>query len=325
MTKSQSQPNPEVGETKVPQKTATKAKKTTKKTAKQATPTPGTGKPTSRANLLAAFAKKTAPKAKAPAKKDRPVLQLPEDTVELFEEFCPTKELFDLLEERKSRMASELNAAIWDEYLKRFWGGKAQPQNPGLESKQDGKVDCKGMYIVMARFKINMPPVGEDEDASEVFTQALVDLGLEAEDAANLVENELDFTPTWGVDLTSLMKGSDETAQSAAEKFFLLSQGVTEDENGPLALTPEEWAALGEEINTYRENKGVELKDKANFLNRVCNYCHSVDHLDAVLQLIKPVAYVKGAKCAVSSSTDEKNHRLIASAADILGAELGVE
>jgi hypothetical protein len=304
-------------------------KKTTKttKTApsrKPAIPTAGGGKPSSRADLLAAFAKKAKPEQDTKKKTARPTLELPEEVVAQLAEYAPTKVLFDIVSERKERQNAELKQELFGHFLRTYWEKQARPNNPKVQARNDqGKVDSEGILQLKAIFRINMPTVGEDEDPSEVMVNALTEVGLEECDARKLVDKELDFTPKWGVDLTEVMTKGDGPAKSAAEKFFLLSQGVTEDENGDIELTAQEWGALGEIINSGVKH-GVELVDKANFLERACTYCHSLDQLDALFSVIVPQAALSGIKFAVNDSTDDRNKRLIEEAARILGAELGV-
>ena len=308
---------------KTKKKSPTKAKKTAK-TDKPSIPTVGGGKPTSRANLLASFAKKAKPQASSAKKSDRPTLDLPKEVVDQLAEYAPTKSLCDIVTERKARQSTELKEALWAIFLKTYWAKKARPNNPKIQARgDDGKVDSEGVLQLKAMFRINMPTVGEDEDPSEVMVAALVDVGLGEDDARALVEKELDFTPKWGLDLTTLMTKGDGIAKAAAEKFFLRSQGVTEDENGEsLDLTDQEWGALGEVISSGVKH-GVELVDKSNFLERVCDYCHSLDQLDGVFSVIVPQQALSGIKFAVGDSTETRNNRLIEEAAAILGAELG--
>jgi len=302
--------------------------KSSKSSTKQSIPAAGDGAPTNKPNVLDRFAKKKKPKAKKVAKKDRPKLDLDDDIQEDFAEFAPLKTLVDLLEARRKEQAKSLANDIWPIYLAALWAKKKAPETPAIEARDEsGNVDCTGQFMVQqgSKIKVILPSVGDDEEADEVFVEALVDQGVQRDDAENLVANELDLTPEWSIDLTTLIRGSGPS-QAAATKLFCWLQGEDEDgeeldDDAPLVLSAAEKQALSEYVdeNATYDPKLLEPKD---FLDRVCNYAQNEDNLKAILTMIRPLSYVTRAKFGVSSSETEKTERLREQAKEIVGEEL---
>jgi hypothetical protein len=280
--------------------------------------------------LAERFRAKAKPETKTVKAADRPKLDPTPELIELFKEYAPLKQIFDLVTERNEREKKAINKLVWAEYLKVLWQKKSQPKNPAIEVKGDnGKVDITAMYQVNtgSKIKVNMPPTEEGQEPDEVLVEALVDAGLEPEDAISLVQKEIDFTPRWSLDLTELLTSKNDIERGAAEKFFIFAQ--REDENGepiapdaPLVLTPEEWGYIGNHINA-RCKFDARLTDGDNFLDRVCDYVHSQEQLGTVLTFITPLAFINRTKFGVNDNPADRNDRLIEKAASILGAELG--
>jgi len=315
----------------MPSKTQTSKKTTDKKKKKQSIPAAGDGPPTTKPNVLARFAKKSKPKAKSVAKKDRPKLDLPKDVQEAFLNYAPLKRITDLFETRRKQEAAELADEILEHYIELLWAKKKRPDTPVIEARgEDGKVDSTGQFLVQqgSFLKVNMPEVGDDEEGDKIFVQALVDLGLQKDDAENLTEKELDLTPQWAIPLTTLIRGSGETA-SAASKLFCWLQGEDEEGNEidpdePLVLSAAERQSLGEYVDenaTYNP----QILEPSNFLDRVCDYANTVEQVKAILTMIRPRFYVTRTKFGVNSSETEKRDRLRDQAAVIVGEEIDKE
>lgn len=315
----------------------------TKKSDKPSVPTAGDGAPTKKLSLAARFAKKSKPTTTAVKKKDRAVMEIPKEIAKKYAEYAPTKALFDLFEARNKTEKAQLNEDLWAEWIKLLWHKKSQPQNPKIVVKNDhGEVDCEGMFQITtgSKIKIDMPPVGDDEEPDEVFAQALIDLGVEADDAVELVEREIDFTPIWTCNFTTLMHGefgndftpATDNQKAVGERLFLALMGQDEEGNELdakgraklLADIPDEgWDALQEHVSDNTKY-GVQLVDPGSFLDRVCNYAHSEDQLAAILSMITPLYFMTRTKAFVSDDPAAKADRLIEEAAKRLGADLGV-
>lgn len=307
-----------------------------------AIPTAGTGAPSKKLNLAARFMSKAKPATKSVAKKDRPVLQISDELAELIRNYAPTKEIFDVVSARNEREKKEVNDGLWESWIDALWSKKSKPETPAIKVKNDeGVLDVEAMFIVNAgsKIKVDCPPTGEDQQPDEVFVQALVDLGVGQSDAENLVEKEIDFTPLWSLDLTSLMHGkfgstfAPATAiqRQASEKLFLFLQGCDADGNplddassATLSLDDNERDALQEHINS-QVKYSAKLTDGDGFLDRVCQYAHTREQLGAILSMLKPVFYISRVKFAVSDDPTRKAERLIEEAASRLGADVGYQ
>lgn len=321
----------------------TQKQKTPTKTDKPSIPTAGDGTPTKKLSLAARFAKKSRPTTTTIKKEDRAQMSIPAELAKRYAEYAPTKAIFDLFDSRNKTEKRGLNEDLWTEWIKLLWSKKSQPQNPKIVVKnENGEVDCEGMFQITtgSKIKINMPPVGDDEEPDEVFVAALIDLGVEAQDAIDLVEREVDFIPIWNVNLTTLMHGAfggdfspaTDDDKSGGEPLFLALMG--ENEEGEeldaagraevLASIPEEgWSAIQEHINGHTKC-GVQLVDPGSFLDRVCGYAHSEDQLASILSMITPLYFMTRTKAFVSDDPAAKVDRLISEAATRLGADLGV-
>lgn len=308
----------------------TQAKASTKATASPSIPAPGDGPVTKKPSLAERFRAKAKPATKTVKEKDRPTIDLPDEIVDLLKEYAPLKQIFDLVDKRNKREKKAINAAIWPLYVKALWQKKSQPKNPGIEIKgENGKVDITAMFQVNtgSKIKINMPSCSEDQEPDEVFVEALVDAGLEEQDAINLVQKEIDFTPQWSVDFTALLTSKNDKEREAAEKLFTHLQGEDAEGNSipsdtPLVFTPEELNYLQCHING-RCKFQARLTDGDNFLDRVCDYAHSAEQLETILAFITPEFFINRTKFGVSDDPATCNERLIEMAATMLGAELG--
>jgi len=314
------------------QKQKGKDKSKAKAKDKPSIPTAGQGKPTSRPNVLARFSKKAKPKTKKVAKKDRPKLPITPDLEEKLKSYAPLKRLTDLLEARRKQEAKDLGEAIWQHYIDFLWQKQKAPETPKIEARdENGKVDCQAQYMVQQglKIKIKLPPMDEDDDAAEVFIAALVDQGVDEDDARNFVESELDLTPQWSIPITTLCAGDDPQLKNAAEKLFLWLQGEDEDGNeldddAPLVLDASEKVALGEYVNEEAVTD-PKLVDPSNFLDRVCNYFSTNDDIAAVLSMVTPTHFLSRTEFGVSSSEAEKTARLKEQANEIVGEEVEKE
>jgi hypothetical protein len=297
---------------------------------KPSIPTAGQGKPSQRSNVLARFAKKAKPKTKKVAKKDRPKLPIPEAVQEKYRNYAPVKHLTDLLVAKNKQMAKELAEECWEIYLDFLWSKQKAPETPKLEARrEDGKVDSEGQFMVQqgSKIRVKLPPMEEGDDLFDAFVAALVNQGVDEEDAQNFVEAELDLTPQFNIPITTLCTGDDDLNRSAAEKVLCWVNGQDEDgddledPDAPLVLTAAEKEALAEYIDDNSEAK-PSLIDPANFLDRICNYFSTNDDIKAVLTTVAvPDHFLSRTKFGVSSSESEKVDRLSEEASKIIGQQ----
>lgn len=195
-----------------------------------------------------------------------------------------------------------------------------RPSNPSVTLTKDGAPDHTFLFLLQDRFSVNLPAVPEGGDAVESAVGVFEGLGLHPEDARNLVENELDFSPVVGIrPLTELLNGSfgenrefipaSPAEVTAGEKLAALLAWT--GEGRPQPLTNEEKA-----IVVSRDNRTAV---KAGFFDRVTGYCRSKEQLTAVLKVLKPVAYPSHLKWAPSDSATDQTQRKIAAASELLG------
>jgi hypothetical protein len=204
----------------------------------------------------------------------------------------------------------------------KLFDNKSKPSNPLVVlRKEDGSIDSTFQFLMTDKFKVKLPEAPVDEDAAEFYATIFSDLGLHPHDANNLVESELDLSPSIEFrspkELTSGRYGenrewieSTPAEKLAGEKMTALvlwnGQG-----KAPAALTDEEKALV--------VVSSASVKIKAGFYDRLSTYCRSVEQVVAVLGLIQPVVYPAYAKFATNDSVTVQAQRKIAAAAEILG------
>ena len=258
--------------------------------------------------------------AKSTKKADRNSFELTEDLGEVLRNWVPAKILFDRFDAHAKNLGTELKEGVFKLWIEQLWGNKAQPQNPKLSVDNDnGKVDCEGMFIVMEKYQVTVPDVG-DKSIEEAFVDVLVDMAGDETfraKAEELVANELSFLPQVTLPLTSLLAGrkvgktfqeATEDQKSAVSKLLMMLDG----EETSLDFTDGEKAALAE----AREIK-FQTQVKPGFLNRVHTYCKNIEQLKAVFRMVTPTLALKGAKFAVSDSPETQHTRLLEQTAQI--------
>jgi hypothetical protein len=268
-----------------------------------------------------------------PKVKDRPVIEIDEETKENFIIFAATKELLETFEDEKKTLTGSLYDSIFSQYKEVLWNSKTQPKNPAIKVEKDGLLEAEGQFIVQvgSKIKINLPPVGEDEMPEDVMLKSLVDLGVSEENARRLIEKEVSFAPKWTLNFTDMLYGSmtDGKIVPATEKQVAASEILfqvmnNEDEEGnPLnfksriemlkKITEEGWDLLNQNI---KENTKYypQLTDGAGFLDRVCSYANTFRDLDAILTVFQPVHFCQRVKFACSDPADVRLSRLISEA-----------
>lgn len=290
---------------------ATKTTKTTKKTTTKKIDVPAVRIPQSAADMLSLVSGATPIKKKSDTK-ERPILNLTPEAEELYASFIPAKQIFDIFESHLNIIKADLKSSVFGLWVDQMFAQKSKPVNPTLALNKNGKPDMSGVFIIQAKFKVNATTAGE------AFA-ALVEVGLSEKDAEALVTEEIDFTPHSALrSFNELVKGhrvedgwidATEQEQAIAQKLMMFVMG---NETEPITEA-ERALVLVNQPN---------IQVKHGFLDRVANYCKTVEQLHGVFTVIEPVAYAKGGKFGISDTTPEIHTRLCNAAAEILGENL---
>jgi hypothetical protein len=291
---------------------ATKTAKTTKRPTKKIDVPAVRTKPKSASDLLS-MVSGAAPVKKKKAATDRPTLELTPEAKELYSQFVPSKQIFDIFESHLKIIKSDLKSEVFRLWAEQMFSQKAKPVNPKLAlNNEDGNPDMSGVFIIQAKFKVSATTA---EEAQEM----LVAVGLSEEDAEKLVTAEIDFTPMSALrSFNELVKGHkvdggfvEATAQeeAIAQKLMLFVMGqktepITEEERAVVLLNQ------------------PNIQVKHGFLDRVANYCKTAEQLHGVFTVVSPVAYARAGKFGISDTSDEIRTRLVTAAAEILGESL---
>jgi hypothetical protein len=264
---------------------------------------------------LGALAGSAKPAAKTAQKWQLPVT--PEFQV-VAARWAGAKIVSDVSKARLESTKDELCEYATGVLVERLWENGSKPSNPSVTLvKADGSADHSFLYILQDRFSVQLPECQQGEEVDSAVS-VFEGLGLHPDDARNLVENELDFSPIVGFrPLSELLNGTfgesrefipaSDVEQSAGMKLAAL---VAWDGNSPVEpLTSAEKAVVVD-----RSNK---VAVKAGFYDRVKCYCRSVDQLKAVLKVIKPSAYPSHLKFAPADSVSEQTQRKIAAASEL--------
>ena len=288
---------------------------------KTQTGTPATAAPAAKPNIkamspmdaLKALAAKTPQKPAAASKKARPTLTLTPEGQEALATWAGYKKVFEPIKTRLENAAAELNAAAIAEFSNVMFAGKCQPQNPALQTTHNG-VDIESMFLVTAKFTPNNVQPKSEADA----IAALVAAGMSHANAEKLVQTELSYTPKTGLkNFKELIEGRKQgdgfvpataAQQAVAQKLldFVMNQ-----------LTDAERDLVVDNIPDVRVNDG--------FLDRLASYCDNADQVRAVLTLIKPVYYPKGAKFGTNLTPDQKRDELLKVLATVVDSLAGDE
>jgi hypothetical protein len=278
-------------------------------------------------DLLAGLASKAkAPEKKADAKKQHPELQLQDDTQQLFTRFAKVKQLYDVVEGELDSVKGELNENLFDAWTTGLWTQKAWASSPAIKVRDaNGKVDAEGLYIVQEKFKLQIP---DNDNPVDSIIEGLVAPSqdgddntepLTAENAAKLVENEVDFSPQLTLrPFNELVVGHyvDRQLIESTDAEKAVGQKLLEFVTNH--LTAEEQAlVLVNKPNTVVK-KGV--------LQRITTYVKSKKQLVRALQYFVPVNYPKGAKFGVTLTPVTRAEALADFAEELLvSADLDAE
>jgi len=220
-------------------------------------------------------------------------LPLTPEAQSLANNWADAKELSDPIVKRLEKERNEFNAYALRIVAERILKFKSKPSNPLVITKRaDGKDDHKFKWLFCDSLSLDFPAVPEGVAVRDHHIKVFEDHGLHPVDAASLVDNELDFCPVVGFKsfselLDGIYKNRDFVESSTEQKAagMKLRDLVKWDGSGPV---PQPLTA--EEKNLVLE-RSSNTKVKAGFLNRVANYCRSLDQIMAVFKLIQPKIY----------------------------------
>jgi hypothetical protein len=301
------------------------SKKASKPDASPVTSTNGSARTSAASSTLGRLASMASPTAPKSVSTKGPKWELPltNDAEQLAQRWASGKVILDPLTKRVERDRNDFNAYALSVVLKKMWDTKDRPSNPIVRvHKADGDVDHEFQWLFTDSFGLEFPKLNPDDDARQKFIDTIVDLGLPETDAAKLVDNEFDFNPVVGFrSLTELLHGSygegrefieaSADQKAAGEKLSAL---VAWDGKGkaPPALTEAERRLVLEH--------SPNAKLRAGFLSRVCNYCHSLEQLQALFTVIKPKVYPAHLNYAIADNGVEQARRKIEAATEVVGS-----
>jgi hypothetical protein len=283
--------------------------------------------------------KKVKPTTKSVRDQDRAQIQLDKETQARFIKYACEKELFDLVDERKSQSQKQISEEIFEQYVEALWRSKSQPQNPSIKAENSlGKVDAEGLFIVSggSKIKINMQEAMEDEEPEETLVRSLTQVGVRRPNAERIVNNEISFLPQWSLGFTDMIRGDVKagkivpptpTQKTAAEILLCVLNGEDIDGN-PLdsagraemleGINDDGWFALRANMEA-RTTYPPMLVDSSDFLDRICGYADTKEELRSILTVFTPVYYCSRVKFAVEDSLESKKERLHEEAKSAIG------
>ena len=247
-------------------------------------------------------------------------IDLDESGKDVFTRWIEAKILSEPVMQRLEISKDSLNEICLREFVSKFYEAKNRPSNPQIVVDKDGKDDHSATWLFTDKFKVRLPEVQEGQDPKSIYITAFCDVGLHANDAENLVHNELVLNPVIGVrPINDLLNGhfgpnrefipANDVEKSAGTKLaaFLSARSASTFE----PLTDEEKIAM------IQRDNGVTVR--TGFLERVCNYARSEEELMGIFRLLQPVVYPSHAKFAINDNPVEQSNRKISAASDILG------
>ena len=232
--------------------------------------------------------------------KNRPVVSAPE----IMTEFAGVKTAFDVLEERKDILGSELKSTVWDEFTNLWFSNKVKPSNPKIETKNGRKADCQAIYQCRLPLKVQYR---EGLSGRAAVIDPLKEVGLNDVIANKVFDENLEIV------VENSLRPFNQLAQGAwvSGEFNpatdIQKAAATKLLNFVIGKASEPLTAAERVECLVKETRYVV---KAGFLDRAVNYCETVDQLRALLTVIKPVEAISQVKFAQSDTDDQKNTRL---------------
>lgn len=291
-------------------------------------------------DIINQFRGAVAPTTKKSSVKDRPIIDLDDQTQRDFVDFAAAKVVLDDAKANYEGKYDEVVGEIFDRWVDTLWETKTQPENPSIKASIKGRLEATGLFTIStgSSLKIDMPEVLPGEAMEHAMVRGLVASGVSETNAARLVKEEMSFVPKWELNLTDMMRGviksgkltpSTDVQKNAAGMIFLAIQGRGPD-GKPLTpagrvkmlegINEAGWVALQSNLGDNTTYAPV-LKDGDTFLDRVCGYADTREELGFILGRIKPVRSMRSVEFAVSDDADTRRERLVEEAKDMIGCK----
>lgn len=272
-------------------------------------------------NLLNSLVKSAAKKPAAP-KQDRPTVDVPANVLESFKRLVGAKTVYEVAESRLEVESELVKEEMLDLFAETVFRNGAVPANPKLQTElNDGRPDMSGIFQVQNRFKVNIPEdVNGNTEIPVRVLFALEAVGMATDAAQKLIDAEIDGSPVvrlrpFGelVDGHYEGEGKNKTFVEASAEEKAVGQKLLEFVTGTASdpLTEEERA-----IAVTIEER---IKVKEGFMQRLKGYCDSEDVVKGVLKVITPTHFVSHMKLGISDTPEQRQNRLKAIAAEIVG------
>lgn len=212
---------------------------------------------------------------------ERPEMPVPPSVLTSFMRLVPAQQIAKIAEERVALENSMVSEEMLAVYAGILWDCGSRPTNPRLKVSQTGKPNMNGLYQVQERFKL----VYEKGEAPvrDRMVAALCKAGFSVDSASKIVEGEINYQPMTVLrPLNELAVGS-AVEKSAAEKIINLVFGEAAE-----PLTDEERAVSVQKIEVVSVKDGI--------LERIKQYCNSVQQLVMLFKVIRPTNFVSHVK-----------------------------
>jgi len=235
-------------------------------------------------------------------------------------QWIEAKTVCEAVEARLDNAKALISAYAEHQMISKIFDHKCRPSNPQIVLRDSkGEPDHQFLFQFQDKFKVEFKKIPDGVDHIEYFCQLFESVGLTAENAKSIVENEFDFSPVTGIrSLTELLDGrygegrewmeSSPEEKSAGAKLAALLMWDGSSDVEP--LTPQEKSIV------VKQDPGVVVK--SGFYDRVATYCETLEQLEAIFSIVKPVCYPSHSKFAINDTETSKTQRKIAAVTDIL-------
>jgi len=224
--------------------------------------------------------------------------------------FIPAKVCWDFVDAYSGNHKKLLETHLRDLYIQTMWAKKSQPENPAVKLRNDaGIVELEMVFVLQDRFSVQMPEIGDDQTPEDAMRELLITTGMNPQNAAKLVENELMWKTTQSISLDDEPKADDPLAEArtmARLNFVLYMMGEGD-------------APSREDFGLVLEAKTHKAEVRDGFLERAAMYAADVEELKLILNLIRPIAQHRGAKAWDNIDPAVRCERLIDMFKTILG------
>lgn len=265
---------------------------------------------------LSAMASQEQPK---PPKKPEWELPLDAQGRASAEAWVNAKTVFDPVKAVEETTKRSFNEYAMRALAEKLLADKSKPANPSVViRKSDGSVDHKFIWICTESVRSEMP-IASFQSAEAEAIALLIDKGLTPANAARLVSEELDFSPSLKIrPIGELLNGHfsdkgdwvDATAEERSAGNKIVELLLWTSGSAPEPLTPDE--------KRVALSQAPAVTVKSGFVDRVADYCSTVDQVLGVFQLLIPKYYPAHMKFAVSDGVASQSGRRISAASEIL-------